>query len=115
MTLAKDEYGNENAWNLSPGANATVVKVDQDGDFQLRNPEGIVSDWIFRKAFSFKVVQEEVAQKEVPQKEVAQKEVAHGEILPVAQKERACSESLEVTVSKKDDMSRVLEEVQKIR
>merc|ERR1719203_1209968 len=101
MTLAKDEYGNENAWNLSPGANATVVKVDQDGDFQLRNPEGIVSDWIFRKAFSFKVVQEEVAQKEVPQKEVAQKE-------------RACSESLEVTVSKKDDMSRVLEEVQKI-
>ena len=43
---ANDSEGNKKAWKLSPGEVAQVEDVDEDGDFRLRNPSNVLSDWV---------------------------------------------------------------------
>lgn len=45
--------GSHSAWTLEDGQVATVVAVDKDGDFQLRNPAGLVSGWLSRRSFIY--------------------------------------------------------------
>jgi hypothetical protein len=47
------QYVASYGWMLMPGAIATVIDVDQDGDFKLRNPDGDESKWIYRKNFMY--------------------------------------------------------------
>jgi len=42
-----------NNWELQVGDGATVVEVDADGDFRLRNEAGAVSEFQFRKFFVY--------------------------------------------------------------
>ena len=51
---ADTEDGREEAWVLRVNQPATVVKVDKDDDFKLRNAMDIVSGWQFRKFFIYK-------------------------------------------------------------
>lgn len=55
LTEAHDTRG-EMSWQLFPRESATVVEVDKDGDFRLRNPSGLESDFILRKFYNFKDV-----------------------------------------------------------
>jgi len=55
----KDSSGNKGAWKLPTGEKATVVEVDEDGDFKLRNPAGVVSGWTLRKYYSYDVAKVE--------------------------------------------------------
>jgi hypothetical protein len=48
-----DANGREIVWGLLPGEYATVVAVDADGDFQLRNPAGLDSKFVFRNGFGY--------------------------------------------------------------
>jgi len=50
---AMDAAGNKGAWELQPGEVATVVEVDREGDFRLRNPQGNKSEIILRKFFVY--------------------------------------------------------------
>lgn len=44
-----------NVWDLQIGEQATVVDVDDDGDFILRNPGGAVGECVLRKDFGYVV------------------------------------------------------------
>jgi hypothetical protein len=45
--------GKRRAWILEPGASATVVAVDGDENFQLRNPSGVVSKFLLREKWMY--------------------------------------------------------------
>lgn len=49
----KDQNGQKDAWHLAPDGTAWVVDVDATGDFKLRNQEGIISSWTFRKKYRY--------------------------------------------------------------
>jgi SAM-dependent methyltransferase len=49
----KDKDGNDGAWNLEPGENATVVEVNSDGDFRLCNPDGLESVYADRRIWAY--------------------------------------------------------------
>jgi GTP-binding protein EngB required for normal cell division len=45
--------GTKKAWKLEPGQDAVVMDVDDDGDFKLMNPAGVVSDWVYRSPYKY--------------------------------------------------------------
>lgn len=50
---ARDVAGARRAWHLAPGELATVVEVDDDGDFRLANSHDQQSGWVKRGAFLY--------------------------------------------------------------
>eukprot|EP00927_Polykrikos_kofoidii_P034338 TRINITY_DN2914_c0_g1_i2.p1 TRINITY_DN2914_c0_g1~~TRINITY_DN2914_c0_g1_i2.p1 ORF type:complete len:835 (-),score=112.63 TRINITY_DN2914_c0_g1_i2:278-2782(-) len=52
--IAQSLKGERGAWRLADGDPATVVEVDKDGDFRLKNPSGEESLWQFRANYVFK-------------------------------------------------------------
>lgn len=52
-SVLEDRQGNKDSWELLPGEIATVVEVDKDGDFRLRNPHGLESCATFRKDYGY--------------------------------------------------------------
>jgi hypothetical protein len=56
VIASKDECahdGSGSGWILRAGEQAEVVKVDADGDFVLRNPDGMISTFVFRRNFAY--------------------------------------------------------------
>jgi len=51
--ITHDANGNDLTWRLIPGEAATVIEVDNDGDFRLRNPDAAESWWVYRGAFFY--------------------------------------------------------------
>merc|ERR1719329_505646 len=56
-TTIKDVHGNEDGWTLGPGEVAVVVDVDAEGDFRLRNPQGVESVFVFRRVYCYEPVE----------------------------------------------------------
>eukprot|EP00929_Paragymnodinium_shiwhaense_P052629 TRINITY_DN26368_c0_g1_i1.p1 TRINITY_DN26368_c0_g1~~TRINITY_DN26368_c0_g1_i1.p1 ORF type:complete len:949 (-),score=254.08 TRINITY_DN26368_c0_g1_i1:150-2954(-) len=50
---ARSAEGVEDGWTLHAGEAATVVDVDEDGDFKLQNRDGVVSAWLYRFGYSY--------------------------------------------------------------
>lgn len=53
VTCMERRTSNEGLWVLSPGEIATVSHVDEDGDFTLCNPAGVVSKFVYREHYHF--------------------------------------------------------------
>jgi hypothetical protein len=51
--LNTDSNGNADGWLLKQREIATVVEVDESGDFRLRNAEGVESTWSYRKFYGY--------------------------------------------------------------
>jgi len=52
--MLKDSSGNRDAWNVKDRRHPlTVVEVDGEGDFRLRNPAGDESGWTYAKLFVY--------------------------------------------------------------
>merc|ERR1712190_698978 len=45
----KDDNGQKDAWHLPEDGTAWIVDVDATGDFKLRNYDGVISAWTYRK------------------------------------------------------------------
>jgi len=49
----RDVAGQEHSWSLPPGEYATIVDVDEDGDFRLSNAGGVESGFLLRAEFVY--------------------------------------------------------------
>jgi len=53
VTATETRTSNEGLWVLNPGEIATVTHVDEDGDFTLCNPAGVVSKFVYREHYQY--------------------------------------------------------------
>jgi len=51
--ILDDVSGNRDTWQLLPGQAAFVVDVNQGGDFRLRNPHGLETNFTLRKNYGY--------------------------------------------------------------
>ena len=49
----KEDEDAHNAYTLKPGETATVMKLDDDWDFTLKDPRGNGSEFKFRKSYQY--------------------------------------------------------------
>jgi len=50
---AEDANANKHGWKVAHGQIATVLEVDEAGDFRLRNAQGIESGWQYRRVYCY--------------------------------------------------------------